>query len=106
MINHHQEGLDTVESFQYHPGNLSLSHRQTFRHSLFHNLNDLVLVGLDEFYATNDRYCVQLYLHTIETILRLPLGTVTYYNGRTNEGKVALSGARFPNGIAQSNNGR
>ena len=107
VINHHKEGLcDTVECFEYHPGNLSLTHLQTFFDPLFHNLNDLVLVGRDEFYVTNDRYFTQLFLHTVETMLRLPLGFVTHYNGKTNQGKVAISGLRLPNGIAQSNNGR
>lgn len=107
VINHHKGGLrDTVECFEYHPGNLSLTHLRTFSDPLFRNLNDLVLVGQDEFYTTNDRYFTQLFLHTMESWLRLPLGFVTYYDGKTSQGKVAISGLRIPNGIAQSNNER
>ena len=105
VINHRRE-RDTIECFLYNAESLSLKHRKTIQHSLFYNLNDIVLVGLDELYATNDRYFHSHFLKDVETYLRLPWASVTYYNGNTNDAKIVTTGLAYANGIAKSNNGK
>ena len=104
VINHRRE-RDTIECFLYNAESLSLKHRKTIEES-FSNLNDLVLVGLDELYVTHDHYFNTSFLCKLEDYVRLPWGFVTYYNGKTNEVKIATSGLTFANGIAISNNGK
>lgn len=105
VINH-RKGKDFVESFYYDPEHLSLRHRKSFSHPLLRVTNDLVLVALDEFYITNDHYFDVEILKTVETYLRLPWSTVTYYNDITQEAKIVAKGISYANGIAMSNNRR
>ena len=107
IINHRHKG-DTVDSFVYNPTKKSLKYRRSFNNSLFHDLNDLVLVGLDEFYVTVDQYFQTGIGKQIEVNFRLPLGQILYVNGRASQNmtKVAMDGLKYPNGIAKSNNGR
>ena len=101
VISHFRDH-DTVECFQYLTENRTLKHRKTFQHSLFWNLNDIVVVGLDEFYTTMDRYFTWSTLKTVEAILQLPLGSVIYYNERSNDVKIAAKTLKYPNGLAMS----
>ena len=102
----HQELRDTVESFYFIGEEKLLKHRVTFEHSLFRQLNDIVVVGLDEFYVTVDHYFSHPMMKQLEFRLRLPLSTVIYYNQLSGSVKAAASGLGNPNGIAQSNNRR
>ena len=103
FINHRKSG-DTVESFRYDPSKKSLVHRRTFRSKQFFNLNDLVLVGLDQFYVTVDHYFSNKAMFQLETYLRVPMAYVLYHDGE--ESFVASEGLKYPNGIAKSNDGR
>ena len=107
VINHRRGG-DTVDSFIYNPEKKSLKHRRTFESPLYHDLNDLVLVDLDEFYVTVDLYFGSKLGKNVEVLFRLPLGQILYVNGKGSEDevKVAIDGVKYPNGIAKSNNGR
>ena len=102
----HQEQRDTVESFYFVRDEKRLKHRATFEHVLFRQLNDIVVVGLDEFYVTVDHYFSRPILKQIEFRLGLPLSTVIYYNEVSNTGKTVAGGIGNANGIAQSNNRR
>ena len=102
----HQELRDTVESFYFIGEEKLLKHRATFEHSLFRQLNNMVVVGLDEFYVTVDYYFSHPMLKQLEFRLRLPLSTVIYYNQLSGSVMTAASGLGNPNGIAQSNNRR
>ena len=107
IINHRREG-DTVDSFVYNPTKKSLKYRRSFNDPLLNNLNDLLLVDLDEFYATSDLYFNSGIGKQIEIHLQLPFGKIIYVNGRGSEdvSKVAKDGLKYPNGIARSNDGR
>ena len=107
IINHRHRG-DTVDSFIYNPKKKSLKYRKSFENSLLYNLNNLVLVDLDKFYATVDHYFKRAGGRTAEELLRLPLGQVLYIDGSGSEleVKVAMDGVKFPNGIAGSNDHR
>lgn len=100
----HRGGGDTVEAFEYKPKGKRLVHRKTFRDPLFHNLNGLVVVDLDQFYFTRDHYFVNSYLLLLETYLRLSLAYVGFFDGQ--EAMVASERLKYPNGIAKSNDGR
>ena len=107
VINHRHRG-DTVDSFIYSPKKKSLKYRKSFENLLFHDLNDLALVDLDEFYVTIDIYFQTRFGKQIESLAKLPLGQILYVNGKgsKDEVKVAADYLRYPNGIARSNNGR
>lgn len=101
----HVTGGDTVESFEYKPVAKKLIYRKTFRDpSLFYNLNDMVLVGLDRFYVTVDHYCTHPLLAKIETLLRVSWAYVLYFDGE--RAMVASDSVKQANGIAKSNDGR
>ena len=102
----HQEQRDTVESFYFVREEKRLKHRATFEHVLFRQLNDIVVVGLDEFYVTVDHYFSRPILKQIESLLALPLSTVVYYNKLSGSVKSVAGGLSYANGIAQSNNHR
>lgn len=106
VINHRRGKKDFIESFFYNPDTLSLKYRKSFSHPLLREINDLVLVGLDELYVTNDHYFNIEFLKTAETYLRLPFSSVVYYNDATQEVKTVAKGLKYANGVAMSNNGR
>ncbi len=104
-IVNHRRGKDTIESFQYDPETLTLLHRKTFEDPLIYNVNDLEVVELDKFYLTNDRYFLSGFMKGIEGNLRLPLASVTYYDGEMGTSRTVASGLRYANGIAKSTDG-
>ncbi len=63
--------------------------KSLFNSVFLSSVNDIVAVGLDSFYATNDHYFENGMLKAIEPFLTLPWGTVVYYS--PNEVKVASS---------------
>ena len=102
----HQKTHDTIESFYFNGEDKSLQHRQSIHHPLLRQMNDLVVVGLDEFYVTVDHYFNHPTLQKFEFIFRLPLCSVVYFNQLHHTVKVAAAGLTYANGIAKSNNGR
>ena len=105
VVNHQRE-KDTIESFQYDPKTLLLQHRKTHEDPLFYNVNDLVAVDVDKFYLTNDHYFRHHFLKKLEVYLKLPLSTVTYYDGESGMSKVVATGLTYANGIASSTDRR
>lgn len=103
FINHRQTG-DTVESFKYEPKERKLVYRKTFSDPLLLNLNDLVVVEMDMFYMTMDRYFTNSVLRMLETYLSLGLGCVLFHDGERV--MAASERLKYPNGIAKSNDGR
>lgn len=105
VVNHFKE-RDTIECFHYDVEGKFLKHRKSFQHSLLRNLNDIVIVGLDEFYVTVDHYFSIPIIQKVESLLALPLCTVVYYNAGKQDVKVAAWGLKYANGIAMSTNNR
>ena len=64
------------------------------------SLNDLVAVGREHFYATNDHYFVDQYLRSWELYLGLAWSNVVYYS--PDDVRVVASGFDFANGISMS----
>ncbi|KAI3360458.1 hypothetical protein L3Q82_002350 [Scortum barcoo] len=66
--------------------------------AVFKNVNDIVAVGADAFYATNDHYFEHEILKAfVEPLLGLPWTNVVYYS--PEEVKVVSEGYYFANGI-------
>lgn len=105
VISHLKSG-DRVESFYFDTEEKQLRHRVSYSHPLLRQMNDIVVVGLDEFYVTVDHYFSHPWTKSIESILRLPLCNVVYFDVEADTVKVAVGGLTYPNGIAKSNNGR
>ena len=66
--------------------------------------NDLVAVGPDRFYATNDHRYTEGFARTLEDWLQLPFANVVYWDGETMS--EAAAGFPYANGINASANGR
>jgi len=61
------------------------------------SVNDIVAVGVESFYATNDHYFSHVLLKTLEMLLLQPWTNVVYYS--PEEVKVVSEGYYFANGI-------
>jgi len=63
-------------------------------------LNNLAVIGKDQFYFTN----LRKYCFIVEMVFHLPFGSVGYYDASRAE--LIETGLFMPNGIAVSNDGR
>uniref|UniRef100_A0A8C2NP75 Paraoxonase n=1 Tax=Capra hircus TaxID=9925 RepID=A0A8C2NP75_CAPHI len=100
LVVSHPDFKSTVELFKFQEEEKSLLHLKTIRHELLPNLNDLVAVGREHFYATNDHYFVDQYLRSWELYLGLAWSNVVYYS--PDDVRVVASGFDFANGISMS----
>jgi len=80
-----------------------LSHRQTLSDPLLVSPNDLVAVGRDRLYVTNDHANPPGFSRQLEDYLRRSISTVVYYDGERFV--EAASGFRYPNGVNVSGDG-
>ena len=108
VVNHPTELTSVVELFSLvgaTPEALTLVHLRTVSAPEFISLNDLVAVGPESFYVTNDAGTVN---HTAarvaETFLQLPWANVVFFDGK--QASVAVKGLQLANGIATSRDGR
>ncbi|XP_053351354.1 serum paraoxonase/arylesterase 2-like [Clarias gariepinus] len=79
VVNHPHDNSQ-VEIFQYIEEENTLVHMKTIKHELLHNVNDIVAVGVENFYATNDHYFTNEYLKLPEMLFSLPWCNVVYYS--------------------------
>ncbi|KAF7665751.1 hypothetical protein LDENG_00132580 [Lucifuga dentata] len=97
VVNHPQHGSQ-VELFKFVEEDFSLEHLKTIKHELLHSVNDIVAVGPESFYATNDHYFTHKLLKPhVELLLGQPWSNVVYYS--PEEVKVVSGGYYFANGI-------
>ncbi|XP_037532963.1 serum paraoxonase/arylesterase 2 [Nematolebias whitei] len=96
VVNHPQH-KSQVELFKFVEEDFSLIHLKTIKHELLHSVNDIVALGVDSFYATNDHYFHNEILKRLELLLLLPWTNVVYYS--PEEVKVVSDGYYFANGI-------
>ncbi|XP_065688447.1 serum paraoxonase/arylesterase 2 [Patagioenas fasciata] len=96
VVNHpHQKS--TVELFKFVEEDSALVHVKTIRHDLLTSVNDIVAVGPDSFYATNDHYFSDSILMFLEMLLGLTWSNVVYYSPK--EVKEVAAGFYSANGI-------
>ncbi|XP_019949014.1 serum paraoxonase/arylesterase 2-like [Paralichthys olivaceus] len=97
VVNHPQQ-QSQVEVFKYVEDNNFLVHVETIKHELLHSVNDIVAVGVDSFYATNDHYFSHEILKSlVEPLLGLSWSNVVYYS--PTDVKVVSEGYSMANGI-------
>lgn len=103
-VNHPAKGPSTVEIFDVGETlgangvvTAVLHHRETAKGPLLFSPNDVVAVGSNRFYATNDHTSRTAFGVFAETWLMLPRANVVYFDGKTF--KVAADDLRFANGI-------
>lgn len=64
---------------------------------VFFSVNDVVAVGPEHFYATNDKYFDNYFLNTLVVILNLQWSNVVYYS--PEEVREAAGSILAPNGV-------
>jgi len=84
-------------------GNGALSHLETVSYDALRSPNDIVGVGPDQFYATNDVYFGDTTMGYLEAFLGLPLGSISYYDGQ--DGRIVAGGFAYANGVNLSPDG-
>ncbi|XP_060906735.1 serum paraoxonase/arylesterase 2-like [Labrus mixtus] len=94
----HPEHKSQVELFKFVEDDFSLVHLKTIKHELLHSVNDVVAVGVESFYATNDHYFTNAFIKgLVEPFLAQPWSNVVYYS--PEDVKVVSEGYYFANGI-------
>ncbi|XP_040900312.1 serum paraoxonase/arylesterase 2-like [Toxotes jaculatrix] len=97
VVNHPQY-KSQVEVFRFIEDDHLLVHLKTIKHELLYSVNDIVAVGVDTFYATNDHYFSHEILKgLVEPLLAQPWTNVVYYS--PSEVKVVSEGYYIANGI-------
>ncbi|KAJ8354338.1 hypothetical protein SKAU_G00219050 [Synaphobranchus kaupii] len=97
FVVNHPEDNSQVEIFQFVEEENSIVHLRTIKHELLHSVNDIVAVGPDSFYATNDHFFANKLLKQLEMLLLQPWCTVVYYS--PEEVKVVADTFYSANGI-------
>ncbi|XP_015257393.1 PREDICTED: serum paraoxonase/arylesterase 2-like [Cyprinodon variegatus] len=95
VVNHPQR-KSQVEIFRFIEED-ELVHLKTVTHPLLHSVNDIVAVGPEHFYATNDRYTDYGAIQLLIFVLGLPLCNVVYFS--PGEVREAAGSMQSANGI-------
>ncbi len=101
VINHRDLELTTVEIFEYAGG--TLTHVRSVESELMISPNDLLAVGDEQFYFTNDHGTRSEFTRALEDYFQLPLGSVVFCSG--SDCRTAARGFTYTNGIALSRDG-
>jgi arylesterase/paraoxonase len=102
FVINHEAGKHQIEIYDLK--NEKLVHRKTISDPMLVSPNDLVAVGPDRFYVSNDHRFVSGFKRILEDYMRLSLANVVYYDG--SHFKEAASGFAYANGINVSANGK
>lgn len=81
----------------------TLTHARSVAGEAILSPNDVVAVGAEQFYFTNDHGSTSAIGKVLENWLRLPLGNVVYFDGE--DFRVVYEGTRYANGISVSADG-
>ncbi|KAE8288675.1 Serum paraoxonase/arylesterase 2 [Larimichthys crocea] len=96
FVVNHPQNKSQVEVFHFVQEN-TLVHLKTITHPLLHSVNDIVAVGVENFYASNDRFFLNDALQFLSIFLGVPFCQVVYYSPK--EVRVAADGISSANGI-------
>lgn len=97
FVVNHPHGKSQVEIFRFVEEENSLQYIKTIKHDLLRSVNDIVAVGTESFYATNDHYFTNGFLKFLEPLLTLGWCDVIYYSPDTVQ--VVAGGFLSANGI-------
>ncbi|KAM5255206.1 serum paraoxonase/lactonase 3 [Ctenodactylus gundi] len=99
VVNHpHMDS--TVEIFKFEEQQRSLLHLKTIRHKLLKSVNDIVVLGPEQFYATRDHYFTNFFMAFIEMLMSFRWTYVVFYS--PGEVKVVAKEFTSANGITVS----
>ncbi|KAM7325371.1 hypothetical protein ACRRTK_015624 [Alexandromys fortis] len=99
VVNHpHMDS--TVEIFKFEEQQRSLIHLKTITHELLKSVNDIVVVGPEQFYATRDHYFTSYFLILLEMFMDFQWTYILFYSPQ--EVKVVAQGFSSANGITIS----
>jgi len=102
FVVNHEDGGHRIEIYDLRGG--QLTHRKTIADPMLISPNDIVAVGPDKFYVSNDhRYNAGL-MQVLEDYLQLKLSNVIYYDG--SRFFEAASGIGYANGLNVSADGK
>ncbi|KAJ8031150.1 Serum paraoxonase/arylesterase 1 [Holothuria leucospilota] len=101
VVNHRPDG-DAVEIFRFEKASTSLKHIRTVQAPEFRSLNDVVAVGMKEFYVSNDGYYQNCW-RAIESLLLLKWASLVHFDGV--KAKLVARGLGL-NGLSQSLDGK
>jgi arylesterase/paraoxonase len=102
FVINHQGGEHRIDIFDLKDG--GLAYRKSLRSPMLVSPNDIVGVGPEAFYVTNDHRYPSGWMRKVEDYLRLRRSNVVYYDG--SEFVEAASGIGYANGINVSPEGR
>jgi len=102
FVVNHQKGKNSIEIYDLKDGRLS--HRKTISDPMLISPNDVVAVGRNRFYVSNDHRFGVGFMQTLEDFLQLKLSGVVYYNG--SRFIEAAAGIGYANGINVSADGK
>ncbi|KAM8967121.1 serum paraoxonase/arylesterase 2-like [Pelodytes ibericus] len=100
FVVNHPTSKTTVELFKFEEEENVLIHVKTIKHELLQSVNDIIAVGPESFYATNDYYFTDFTMRHVEMLLGLGWSNVVYYS--PSEVKVVAPGFYSANGITMS----
>ncbi|XP_018416267.1 PREDICTED: serum paraoxonase/arylesterase 2-like [Nanorana parkeri] len=104
VVNHPHISKSTVEIFKFVEDENVLVHLKTIKHAALYSVNDIVAVGPESFYATNDHYVTDFILRFVEMLVGLRWTNVVYYS--PSDVREVATGFYSANGIAMSNDKR
>ncbi|XP_077346883.1 serum paraoxonase/arylesterase 2-like [Lithobates pipiens] len=101
FVVNHPDHKSCIEIFKFDEKQKSLLHLKTIKHPLLYSVNDIVAVGPESFYATNDHYFESMHMKFLENLLGLQLSNVVFYS--PGDVREVVSGLYMANGIEISN---
>ncbi|XP_075067888.1 serum paraoxonase/arylesterase 2-like [Mixophyes fleayi] len=101
FVVNHPHHKSTVEIFKFAEEENILVHLKTIKHKLLYSVNDVVAVGPESFYFSNDYYFTSFPMRMMELFLDLMWANVVYYS--PGDVREVASGFYSANGIAMSN---
>ena len=102
FVINHEDNRHRIEIYDLRDG--QLIHRKTIAGSMLISPNDILAVGPDQFYVSNDHRYTTGWMQVLENYLQLKLSSVVYYDG--SRFLEVASGIGYANGINVSADGK
>lgn len=103
VVSHPNDGREVVEIFDI-AADGALAHAESVSFPEMYSPNDLVAVGPDSFYVTNDQRHEGGFMGLLESYFAVPMTSLAYYDGES--GRTVVSGLSYANGVNVSADGR
>ena len=103
FVVNHKQSENTIEIFEYK--NDSLIHQKTVSDAQLVSPNDVVGVGENAFYCTNDHNEKASKWRSIKDLMTIGTGNVCYFDGQKMH-STSIKGIKYANGINASTDGK